>query len=517
MISSKRIDRTKPRQVSRGVLFLRCLAFGLCAGCATVGPDYVPPETKTPEEFNTKVEQKTFEADEAGTERAESEKTADELQVPVKRVTAEMLSDWWKTLEDPLLSRFVDLAVKGNLDLKLALSRVREERARRGIAQADRFPTIDARGATSRQQTSEESSTGAATTLYSAGFDASWEVDLFGGIQRSIESAEATVQAREEQLNDTLVTLVSEVALNYIEIRSFQARLEAAESNRKSQEETLQIVQDRLDSGLTTTLTLEQAKYNLESTRSEIPTLKTGIEQAKNGLTVLLGEFPGTFKKELEEFKKVPVTPIDVVVGVPADLLRRRPDVRSAERLLAAQTARIGVATADLYPKLTLFGSVGLESLSASSFFTGPAAAFQIGPKVTWNIFDSGRIRQNIAVQDELQEQALIQYESAVLTAVKDVENALVDYAEEQVRRQSLLKSIESARRAADLSRELYTAGLANFLGVLEAERSLFTFQDQLAISEGRVVSNLIRLFKALGGGWKPLMADAQQQPSPNS
>ena len=263
---------------------------------------------------------------------------------------------------------------------------------------------------------------------------------------------------------------------------------------------------------MSTTLSLEQAKYNLESTRSEIPTLKIGIEKAKNGLTVLLGEFPGSLDKDLDEYSRVPVTPMEVAVGVPADLLRRRPDVRQSERELAAQTARVGVATADLYPKLRLLGSVGLETLSAASFFGGPAAAYQIGPQVTWNIFSSGRIRQNIKVEDERQEQALLRYESTVLTAVKDVENALIDYAEEQVRRDSLIKSVASASEAVSYAQELYKAGLSNFLGVLEAQRSQFTLQDKLAFSEGRVMSNLIRLFKALGGGWRPLMAGAETE-----
>ena len=474
----------------------------LFSGCATVGPDYVPPEKKVPEEFNAQLEAVKIEP-------PKPEKEQDSAPpIPVKKITQEMLGDWWNTLEDPLLSELVERAIKGNLDLRLAQSRVREERARRGIAAADRFPTINASASPARQQTSGETGTGQATNLHSTGFDASWEIDLFGGIERSVESAKASVEAREEELNDTLVTLVAEAALNYVEIRTFQARLTAAEKNLRSQEETLQIVNDRLESGLTTTLTLEQANYNFENTKSEIPTLKTGIEQGKNGLAVLLGKFPGSLKNDLENYTPVPILPIEVAIGVPADLLRRRPDIRRTERELAAQTARVGVATADLYPKLTLFGSVGLESLSAASLFTGPAAAFSIGPKITWNVFDAGRIRQNIKIEDEKQEQSLIQYELSILTAVKDVENAVIDYALEQVRRKSLIKSVEAATRAVDLSRELYTTGLSDFLGVLEAERSLFQFQDQLALSEGSVVSNLIRLYKSLGGGWKPLMAD---------
>ncbi len=489
------------------------LTFGLLVllltGCAAVGPDYVPPEETIPEKFNTALseDQKanlTFPETGKETENATISETT-------KQVTPAMLADWWNTLEDPLLTQLVEWAIRGNLDLQLAQSRLREERALRGIAGTGLFPTIEGGAAFTRQRTGEQLGGGDEVNFYSSGFDASWEIDLFGGIRRSIESAQASVEAREEELNDTLVTLVAEVAMNYIEIRAFQARLEAAVSNLKSQDETLQIVQDRLDAGLTSTLSLEQAKYNLENTKSEIPTLQTGIEQGKNGLAVLLGEYPGSLAEALEQYQKIPTVSVEVAVGVPADLLRRRPDVRRAERELAAQTAQIGVATADLYPKLFLFGSVGLESISAASFFTGPAAAFQLGPQITWPIFNAGRIRQNIKIEGERQNQALIQYESSVLTAVKDVENALIDFANEQVRRQALLKSTQSAKSAVSLARELYTAGLTDFIGVLDAERALFSFQDQLALSEGKVTSNLIRLYKSLGGGWKPLMEDAPQ------
>ncbi len=482
-----------------------CLLLFLSA-CAAVGPDYVPPDTQVPKDFKAAAKS----SPEKTPAEAKPETKDGEPILPAKQVPPEMLPYWWETLEDPLLTKLIEKAVQGNLDLKLAQARVKEERARRGIAQADRFPTVDTSASVTKIGTSEETGTGGESDLYATGFDASWEVDIFGGKRRAVESAVASVQSRQEQLNDTLITLVAEVALNYVELRSFQARLAAAEKNRKAQEDTYQIVQDRLNAGLTTALTVEQAKYNLESTKSEIPTLKTGIEQAKNNLAVLLGQFPGTLSAELDEFDPIPVTPVEVAVGVPADLMRRRPDIRSAERELAAQTARIGVATADLYPKLTLFGSVGLESLSAGSLFTGPAAVFQIGPQITWNVFDAGRIRQNIKVEDAIQEQALIQYEAAILTAVKDVEDALIAYADEQVRRRSLLNSTQAAERAADLARDLYTAGLSDFISVLEAERSLFSFQDQLAVSEGVVTSNLIRLYKALGGGWDPLMGGVE-------
>ena len=469
-------------------------------GCFSVGPDYTPPEKQIPESFSLSSVRKDM--SDMLDFQAEDSKKSDVTDIPVKQVSSEMLADWWNALEDPLLTELVNLAIRNNLDLKIAQSRLREERAQRGIAQAGFFPTIGALTSTNTQKIGS----GKAKTLYSSSFDASWEIDIFGGIRRSVESADASVEARQEELNDTLVTLVAEVALNYIEIRSFQARLDAAEKNMKTQEETLKILQDRLNVGLTNTLSVNQAKYNLETTRSEIPSLQTGIKQGKNGLAVLLGGYPGSVDKKLEEYIKIPVTPVEIAVGVPADLLRRRPDIRVAERELAAQTAQIGVATAELYPKLFLVGSVGLESLSAGSFFSGPTTILQAGPKITWNIFTAGRIRQNIKVENERQNQALIQYEASILNAVKDVEDALIDFANEQARRESLVKATNAATSAARLSRETYTAGLNDFIEVLDAERALFSLQDQLAVSEARVTSNLIRLYKSLGGGWKPYM-----------
>ncbi len=481
------------------------------SGCAKVGPDYAPPQMPMPENFNKAPENfKNAKADDSKTESANPE----EKEKP-KLVAPKDLVEWWKTLEDPVLTSLVERAVKGNLDLKLALARVKEERARRGVARADRFPTVTGGGGATRQETSEQMPFGGqSNTLYNAGFDATWEADLFGGIRRAVESAEASVEASQEALNDTLITLVSEAALNYVEIRTFQARLAAAQKNQKAQEATFQLVKDRLEAGITTTLTLEQARYNLENTKSQIPTLRIGFEQAMNRLSVLLGKFPGSVNNELKKFKPIPVTPIDVVVGVPAEVMRRRPDVRQAERKLAAQTAQIGVATAELYPKLTLLGSVGLESTSMSTLFTGGAGAFSIGPKITWNIFNAGRVRNNIKIQDAKQEQALISYEQTILTALNDVENSLIAYADEQIRRQALIRSTEASQRAVNLAQELYVSGLKDFLSVLEAQRSLFSFQDQLAVSEGAVVSNLIRLYKALGGGWKPIRGSEEKVPT---
>ncbi len=297
---------------------------------------------------------------------------------------------------------------------------------------------------------------------------------------------------------------MAEIALNYVEIRTQQGRLTVAEANRDSQSRTVELVRANVDAGETARLDLEQALTNLESTRSTIPSLEIGLIQAKNRLAVLLGLPPGAVDDELAERGSIPLAPPQVAIGVPADVLRRRPDIRRAERELAAATAKIGVATADLYPTLTLVGSVGLESLSAGDFLSSASRVFGVGPLLQWNLFDAGRIRNNIEIVGAQQEQALIAYEAAVLDALQDVENSIVAYGKEMVRRQSLVDGEQSARRALAIAEDQYKAGETDFLSVLDAQRSLLALQDQLAASNGQVTTNVISLFKALGGGWTP-------------
>jgi len=455
------------------------------SGCAAVGPDYVKPETATPEKWHTELR--------------------DGLRS--QPMDSERLAKWWQTLNDPVLTGLIEQAVTGNLDFRAATARLREARAKRGISGADRFPTINASGSATKTRSSESTGSGIERNLYSTGFDAGWEIDIFGGVRRSIEEADANVAASQEDLYDVLVSMAAEIALNYVEVRSFQTRLSIARANRDAQEETFRLVQNRYDAGLAAQLELEQSHFNLESTRAEIPSLNTGLEQAKNRLAVLLGRQPGDLPQEVAEHRPIPVTPIEIAVGVPAESLRRRPDVRRAEWELAAQTARIGVATAELYPKFSLLGSIGLESLSADNLFDISNRTYSIGPTFSWRIFDAGRVRQQIEVENARQEQALIQYEAAILTALEDVENALVAYADEQARRDNLDKASAAAERAVAQARNQYRAGLTDFQNVLDSQRSLLALQDQLAVSNGTVTSNLVRLYKALGGGWEAMDA----------
>jgi NodT family efflux transporter outer membrane factor (OMF) lipoprotein len=466
---------------SQGLLWL-FLVLAL-AGCFAVGPDYKTPDISAPAEWRPNLG--------GGLSAQEPE--------------AETLAKWWTTLGDPDLSDLVERAMAGNLDLKKAQARIREARARRGIAEAGLFPSLDLGGSATVGRASEDIGLGVRRELYRVGFDASWEVDVFGGTRRSIEAAQGDLEATVADYQDVLVSLLAEVALNYVEARTLQTQLQVAEENLKAQAETLQLTEWRFAAGLVSGLDVEQAKTNLENTRSQLPRLRSSIEAAKNRLAILLGAFPGTLEAQLATRKPIPEAPLDVSVGVPAEALRRRPDVRRAERQLAAQTARIGIATADLYPKFSLPGSIGLEALSTNHLFSSANRAWSLLGGFTWPIFKGGAIRQNIEAQNALQEQALKQYETTILSALEEAENALVAYGEEQNRRQALTDATDAAQQAAELARNQYASGLIDFQSVLDAERSLLTFQDQLAQSQGQVTTNLISVYKALGGGWTPM------------
>lgn len=474
---------------------LMTVLFMTVSGCAAVGPDYKRPEVPVHKDWNTRME-----------------------DCPVIGETnLDVLAQWWTTFNDAKLTHLAERAVKGNLDLKKARAQVREARARRGIAEAGFLPTLNGSGSAAWAHTTGNGNTNAASTaaseLYSANFDASWELDIFGGVRRSVEASQKDLQASEESLHNVLVSLLSEVALNYFDVRTYQERLNVAESNLRSQTETFELTQWRYQAGLTDELAVQQARYNLENTRSQIPVLRTGLDAAMNRVAVLLGDQPGAVQTELEHPEPIPVPPLQVAVGVPADLLRRRPDVRQAEQELAAQTARIGVATADLYPKLTLGGSIGLETLSLKNLSPG-TVSFSGGPSITWAIFKGGAIRRNIELQSALQEEALVHYESVILSALEEVENALRAYAETQKRRKSLSDAAQAAQKAAELAQQKYQAGLTDFTSVLDAQRSLLSLQEQLAISNGNVSANLVRVYKALGGGWTSLSGNLETNKS---
>jgi outer membrane protein, multidrug efflux system len=464
-------------------------------GC-TVGPNYRRPDVQVPATWSASAN------DGVTTQSRE-------------------IARWWKTFNDPELDELIERAVQSNLDLRLAAARLREARALRGVAASDQWPTINISGAYTRNRQSEHVSpaqggasngsnaTGAVPSgtleqdLFQAGFDASWEIDLFGGVRRAIEAADADVAASVEDLRDVLVTLLSEVARNYVEVRGFQRRIDIAADNIRSQQETLELTQSRFDAGLTSQLDVVQAASQLATTQSQVPTLDTALKQGIHRLSVLLGLAPGALLSELSQESPIPSVPPEVPAGLPADLLRRRPDVRRAERQVAAATARIGVAVADLFPKLSLTGTLGLQSNLLADLAFGSSRFWSVGPTLSWPIFDAGRIRANIQVQNAREEQRLTQYEQVVLTALEDVENALVAYSREQTRGSRLAEAVEANQRAVELANELYIRGLGDFLNVLESQRSLFALQSDFAQSEVTMSSNLVALYKALGGGWQ--------------
>ena len=469
-----------------GCGFAACVlagALSLCAGCTTVGPDYRPPDTPAVTNWSAALD--------AGLTAGPSD--------------AKTLNCWWAVFNDPVLTGLVARAQAGNLDVKQAVARVRAARAEREMAQADRLPTLDANASASRTRSSGKTGPGGTSRQYANSLDASWELDLFGGKRRAAEAAEATWQASQEDLHDVLVSLCAEVALAYVDVRAYQMRLCIADSNLVSQTDTYDITRWRLQSQLVTQLDVDQARLSLEQTRASLPALRTGLEQAKHRLATLLGLPPGALLTLLGERRAIPVTPREVAVGVPAEVLRQRPDVRRAERQLAAQTAKIGVAAAARYPKFTLSGSIGLEALAAGDLYTLAARTLSGAVAAGWTLFDGGRIGQTVAEQEALRDESSGAYEAAILAALQDVEDALVAYADEQDRQRALADAEQAARSAAALARDRYASGLVDFQTVLSTQQSLLSVQDSLASSEAQATSDLVRLYKALGGGWTPL------------
>ena len=453
----------------------------LIAACVSVGPDYVRPDTQTSAVWHTPLK--------GGLVSGETDDKT--------------LLTWWTTLNDPVLNSLVNRALANNLDLKKAGASIREARAKRGVAAADLFPTFDATGSAARSRTSKSTGSRSTTTLYNAGFDATWELDIFGGVRRSVEAAEADLEASQEDMRNVLISLLGEVVLNYIDVRTYQAKLSAAETNLDAQRETLQIVTWRNQAGLVDELDVEQARYNLESTRSAIPALRTGLEEAMNRIAVLLGEKPGMVHKELEKPGPVPDIPVKVTVGIPADTIRRRPDIERLSGSLPHRQQGSVRQRPICIRKFTLSGTLVFEALSSQKLFSANNEARSSSAAVTWPIFHGGSIRNNIEIQSALQEKAAINYDATLLNAFEEVENILVAYAEEQNKRDALREAEKAARNALELARYKYESGMIDFTSVLEAQRSLLSFQTQLAESNGAVVSNLVKLYKALGGGWE--------------
>ncbi|MFT3848360.1 MAG: efflux transporter outer membrane subunit [Propionivibrio sp.] len=418
--------------------------------------------------------------------------------------TPESLAGWWRQFGDAQLDALIDEAMAAAPDVRTARARLRQSRASSDLAVANLYPTIGASASATRSRTGTDAGgNDVARTMYRAGFDASWEPSIFGGLRDAADGAAADVAAAEALLDSARASLAAEVALNYVNLRAAQQRLAIARANVASQGETVQIAEWRALAGLATELDVDQARTTLEQTRSTIPSLESTRAEAEHHLAVLTGRPAGSLRPTLAEAKPLPAAPNEIAVGIPADALRQRPDVRAAEFTLQAEIARTAEREADRYPNLTLSGSFGWQAFSAAALGGSDAIVSSLVGGLAQTLFDGGRITSRIAVQNAVQEQALIAYEKSLLTSLEDVENALTAYAVGRERVAARQSAAASARRANDLARTLYQAGAADFQKVLDTDRTRLTAEETLASADADLLTAVIQLYKALGGGWQ--------------
>jgi len=417
------------------------------------------------------------------------------------------VSDWWNEFDDPQLSILVENALSANNDVRVAIARVREARAFLSEAQLDRLPTVDARADYARQRLSEVGIAGqvADRTInnYDAGFDAFWELDLFGQVQRRIEGVSARSDAAAEALDAVYVTIAAETARAYLDLRGAQYALNVAKRNERNQSETVKITQRLRDGGRASELDVARAQTQLELTRSTIPSVKARIDTSINRLGVLTTEGSAALNHRLAKLMPLPSLPQWVAIGDAAGLIRRRADVRKVERELAAAMADYGVSVASLYPSVSLVGTAAFQSVSLSDFGDNASGLFSIGPSIRWPAFNLGRVRAQIRQNDARAQAALATFEQRVLVALEDVQTALSNFSREEERRLILYNAARSAQDAARIARLRFDQGLDNFLDVLDAERVLLDAESRLADSETTVATNLVAVYKALGGGWQ--------------
>jgi len=468
----------------------------LSSSCSLVGPDYVKPEGAVEAQW---INQSSPE---------------------ITKRTAE-LSTWWKVFNDPVLDRLITEARSQNLSLQVAGTRILEARAQLGIVTSTEYPQLQqVNGDLGKQQisafapnTREGMDRNFAST--GIGFDMGWELDIWGKFRRGVQSSVANLEASVAGYDDVLVSLTAEVARTYVLIRTSEARIQVARDNVKIQERTLEIAKALFAGGLINELDYLQADSLLNNTRATIPPLEATLRQAKNGLSVLLGKTPGAIDSYLTESKPIPDVPAQVAIGVPADLLRRRPDIRLAERQLATQSALIGVAKADLYPHFSLLGSISLRASDAAltyasvggstlgQLFNAKSFQYFIGPSISWDIFNYGRITNQVRVEDARFQSLVGVYRNTVLNAAKEAEDATAGFLYAQKQRDELQLSFAAAKRSTDLSLYQYSEGLVDYQRVLDSQRTLASSQEALTNTTGNIAINLIALYKAVGGGWE--------------
>lgn len=458
------------------------------SGCFMVGPDFERPETNISEDWLK--------------QDAAVLKQGDYLE-------------WWKLFEDPVLEQLIETAYRQNLDLQIAGVRILEARAQLGIARGSLFPQKQEVGAgISLDRASENSdleyvASGINTYgTFQMGFDALWEIDIWGRFRRGIESADAKLAMSIADYDSFLVSLTAEVAATYVQIRTFQQRLKLANENEKIEQQSLHITEVRLKNGLSTELDVQQAKALLYATRALISSLEVGLRHSKNAMSILLGVPAYNLPEVLHESASIPSAQDEITVGIPANMLRRRPDVRREEMKAAAQSAMIGVAKADLFPRFTLRGAIGVENSSSKaidmfSIFNMKSLAATVGPTVSWPILNYGRLKNNIRVQDARFQQSLIAYHNTVLRAVQEVEDAMVGFLKARERVANLTEGVNASNRAVVLSLLQYRDGIEDYTRVLNSQQFLVLQQDKLTSSQGDVALNVIAMYKALGGGWE--------------
>jgi NodT family efflux transporter outer membrane factor (OMF) lipoprotein len=457
--------------------------------------------------------------------RAASKPAAPNVSVPqqwtttdqaVKNDTVEDMSRWWDRLHDATLTRLIERALANSPDVHTAQAKLRESRARQQLAVANRWPSLTSPGSATRQISSSggastslggltyaspSSTSSTSSTTYLLNGQVDWDLDLAGAKRSAQRAAEGDYRATEADLHDTRVSLTAEVAQDYVQLRANQVRLEIARRNEASQSETLQITQWREQAGLVNAVDVEQARSSRDQTRAQIPTLEIDIWQTQHALEALAGTTPGTLTAELAGGGTIPSPPDELAIGIPADTLHQRPDIRAAEERILAESARLGQQRAARYPSLSFTGSIGLESI-VGGLLGGNSEVRELAANFTHTIFDFGRIRQNIEIQSAVQQQAVITYESTVLTALKEVEDALISFSKSRDRLAALTTATEAARNAATLAQNRYSAGLVDFQTVLDTERTALSLEDTLAATQADRTTAVIQLYQALGGGW---------------
>jgi multidrug efflux system outer membrane protein len=468
-----------------------------------VGPKYHQPQTKVDPTFANA-------AATAPTGAAGAAPGAPTGAAAASYTKGEPLAAFWTVFNDPLLTRLVTESLVANHDVRMAMARLREARALRKDSKWDLYPQTSVNAGYTATKSSKDSIPFPTTddqrriNLFETGFDATWEADLFGRIRHAIDARTAEAEATAFDLRSVQVSVSAEVARSYYELRATQRQLEVAQQNAENQRQTLELTQTRLDAGRGTAFDTERARTQLESTRATIPSLEAQIAASMHRIAVLTGRQPTALVQDLAATRAAQITslPLSVDVGSPETLLRRRPDIQSAERRLAEQTALVGVAVADLFPRVVFNAAVGRAGDTPNSLVSAGGGNYNVGPSVTWPAFNIGRVRARIRASEARSDEALARYEQTVLVAIEDVETSLVAFDRARVRRESLLQAQQASERAADLARVRFEGGLSDFLQVLDAERTRLDSQERVAQSLGETTSSLVAVYKALGGGW---------------